>query len=59
MPVVLIGAGLLVVLPPLFGFPFAESFYPAPDSVRSGSSPIPISIQGCRAKKRPSGGGWR
>jgi len=29
VPVVLVGAALLIVLPPLFGFPFAESFYRA------------------------------
>jgi Cd2+/Zn2+-exporting ATPase len=29
VPVVLIGAGLLIVVPPLFGFPFADSFYRA------------------------------
>ena len=29
VPVVLVGAVLLIVLPPLFGFPFAESFYRA------------------------------
>jgi len=29
VPLVLAGAALLIVLPPLFGFPFAESFYRA------------------------------
>ena len=43
VPVVLAGAGLLIVLPPLFGFPFAESFYRAM-AVLVAASPCALAI---------------
>jgi Cd2+/Zn2+-exporting ATPase len=43
VPVVLIGAVLLIVLPPLFGFPFAESFYRAM-AVLVAASPCALAI---------------
>ncbi len=43
VPVVLIGAGLLIVVPPLFGFPFAESFYRAM-AVLVAASPCALAI---------------
>ena len=43
MPVVLLGAALLIVLPPLFGFPFAESFYRAM-AVLVAASPCALAI---------------
>jgi len=43
VPVVLVGAGLLIVLPPLFGFPFAESFYRAM-AVLVAASPCALAI---------------
>jgi Cd2+/Zn2+-exporting ATPase len=43
VPGVLIGAGLLIVLPPLFGFPFAESFYRAM-AVLVAASPCALAI---------------
>jgi Cd2+/Zn2+-exporting ATPase len=43
VPVVLVGVGLLIVLPPLFGFPFAESFYRAM-AVLVAASPCALAI---------------
>lgn len=43
VPVVLVGAGLLIVLPPLFGFSFAESFYRAM-AVLVAASPCALAI---------------
>ncbi|MEW6400162.1 MAG: heavy metal translocating P-type ATPase [Chloroflexota bacterium] len=43
VPVVLAGAALLIVLPPLFGFPFAESFYRAM-AVLVAASPCALAI---------------
>ena len=43
VPVVLVGAALLIVLPPLFGFPFAESFYRAM-AVLVAASPCALAI---------------
>ncbi len=43
VPVVLMGAALLIVLPPLFGFPFAESFYRAM-AVLVAASPCALAI---------------
>lgn len=43
VPVVLVGAGLLIVLPPLFGLPFAESFYRAM-AVLVAASPCALAI---------------
>ena len=43
VPVVLLGAALLIVLPPLFGFPFAESFYRAM-AVLVAASPCALAI---------------
>ncbi|MBX9906126.1 MAG: cadmium-translocating P-type ATPase [Burkholderiales bacterium] len=43
VPVVLIGAVLLIVLPPLFGVPFAESFYRAM-AVLVAASPCALAI---------------
>jgi Cd2+/Zn2+-exporting ATPase len=43
VPSVLVGAGLLIVLPPLFGFPFAESFYRAM-AVLVAASPCALAI---------------
>ena len=43
VPAVLVGAGLLIVLPPLFGFPFAESFYRAM-AVLVAASPCALAI---------------
>lgn len=43
VPAVLIGVGLLIVLPPLFGFPFAESFYRAM-AVLVAASPCALAI---------------
>ncbi len=43
VPVVLVGAGLLIALPPLFGFPFAESFYRAM-AVLVAASPCALAI---------------
>ena len=43
MPVVLIGAGLLIAVPPLFGFPFADSFYRAM-AVLVAASPCALAI---------------
>ncbi|MCL4470237.1 MAG: cadmium-translocating P-type ATPase [Gammaproteobacteria bacterium] len=43
VPVVLVGAGLLIVLPPLFGFPFAVSFYRAM-AVLVAASPCALAI---------------
>ncbi|OYY58665.1 MAG: cadmium-transporting ATPase [Hydrogenophilales bacterium 28-61-11] len=43
VPVVLIGAVLLIALPPLFGFPFAESFYRAM-AVLVAASPCALAI---------------
>ena len=43
VPVVLVGAGLLIVLPPLFGFPFTESFYRAM-AVLVAASPCALAI---------------
>ncbi|MBZ0070129.1 MAG: cadmium-translocating P-type ATPase [Gammaproteobacteria bacterium] len=43
VPVVLIGAGLLIALPPLFGLPFAESFYRAM-AVLVAASPCALAI---------------
>ncbi len=43
VPVVLIGAGLLIAVPPLFGFPFTESFYRAM-AVLVASSPCALAI---------------
>ena len=43
VPVVLVGAALLIALPPLFGFPFAESFYRAM-AVLVAASPCALAI---------------
>ncbi|MDK9704741.1 MAG: cation-translocating P-type ATPase [Sulfuritalea sp.] len=43
VPVVLVGVGLLIVIPPLFGFPFAESFYRAM-AVLVAASPCALAI---------------
>ena len=43
VPVVLIGAGLLIAVPPLFGVPFAESFYRAM-AVLVAASPCALAI---------------
>ncbi len=43
VPVVLLGVGLLIVLPPLFGFAFAESFYRAM-AVLVAASPCALAI---------------
>lgn len=43
VPVVLAGAGLLIALPPLFGVPFAESFYRAM-AVLVAASPCALAI---------------
>ena len=43
VPVVLIGAGLLIAVPPLFGFPFADSFYRAM-AVLVAASPCALAI---------------
>lgn len=43
VPVVLIGASLLIALPPLFGFPFADSFYRAM-AVLVAASPCALAI---------------
>ena len=43
VPVVLIGAGLLIAVPPLFGFPFAVSFYRAM-AVLVAASPCALAI---------------
>ncbi len=43
VPAVLAGAGLLIVVPPLFGFPFAESFYRAM-AVLVAASPCALAI---------------
>ena len=43
VPVVLIGAGLLIAVPPLFGFPFAGSFYRAM-AVLVAASPCALAI---------------
>lgn len=43
VPLVLIGAGLLIAVPPLFGFPFAESFYRAM-AVLVAASPCALAI---------------
>lgn len=43
VPVVLIGAGLLIAVPPMFGFPFAESFYRAM-AVLVAASPCALAI---------------
>lgn len=43
VPAVLIGVGLLIALPPLFGFPFAESFYRAM-AVLVAASPCALAI---------------
>jgi Cd2+/Zn2+-exporting ATPase len=43
VPVVLVGVGLLIMLPPLFGFPFAESFYRAM-AVLVAASPCALAI---------------
>jgi len=43
VPVVLVGAGMLILLPPLFGFPFAESFYRAM-AVLVAASPCALAI---------------
>jgi len=43
VPSVLVGAGLLIALPPLFGFPFAESFYRAM-AVLVAASPCALAI---------------
>ncbi|MFA5170284.1 MAG: heavy metal translocating P-type ATPase [Sulfuriferula sp.] len=43
VPAVLVGVGLLIVLPPLFGFPFAESFYRAM-AVLVAASPCALAI---------------
>ena len=43
VPVVLVGVGLLIVLPPLFGFPFAESFYRAM-AVLVAASPCALAL---------------
>ncbi len=43
VPVVLVGAVLLIALPPLFGYPFAESFYRAM-AVLVAASPCALAI---------------
>jgi Cd2+/Zn2+-exporting ATPase len=43
VPAVLIGAGLLIVLPPLLGYPFTESFYRAM-AVLVAASPCALAI---------------
>lgn len=43
VPAVLIGVALLIILPPLFGFPFAESFYRAM-AVLVAASPCALAI---------------
>ena len=43
VPVVLIGAGLLIAVPPLLGFPFADSFYRAM-AVLVAASPCALAI---------------
>lgn len=43
VPAVLIGVGFLIALPPLFGFPFAESFYRAM-AVLVAASPCALAI---------------
>ena len=43
VPVVLVGVGALIVLPPLFGFPFAEAFYRAM-AVLVAASPCALAI---------------
>ncbi len=43
VPSVLLGAGLLIVLPPAFGFPFAEAFYRAM-AVLVAASPCALAI---------------
>jgi len=43
VPAVLVGVGLLITLPPLFGFPFAESFYRAM-AVLVAASPCALAI---------------
>ena len=43
VPAVLVGVGLLIMLPPLFGFPFAESFYRAM-AVLVAASPCALAI---------------
>ncbi len=43
VPLVLAGAALLIVVPPLFGFPFAESFYRAM-AVLVAASPCALAI---------------
>ena len=43
VPVVLVGAALLIAVPPLFGFPFAESFYRAM-AVLVAASPCALAI---------------
>ena len=43
VPVVLVGAGLLIAVPPLFGFPFADSFYRAM-AVLVAASPCALAI---------------
>ena len=43
VPVVLVGVALLIVLPPLFGFPFADSFYRAM-AVLVAASPCALAI---------------
>lgn len=43
VPVVLIGAGLLIAVPPLFGFPFTESIYRAM-AVLVAASPCALAI---------------
>ncbi|MCK9285494.1 MAG: cadmium-translocating P-type ATPase [Rhodocyclaceae bacterium] len=43
VPVVLVGSALLIVLPPLLGFPFAESFYRAM-AVLVAASPCALAI---------------
>ncbi len=43
VPVVLVGAALLIALPPLLGFPFAESFYRAM-AVLVAASPCALAI---------------
>ena len=43
VPIVLVGVALLIALPPLFGFPFAESFYRAM-AVLVAASPCALAI---------------
>lgn len=43
VPLVLIGAGLLIIVPPLLGFPFAEAFYRAM-AVLVAASPCALAI---------------